>query len=246
MNGFVFIDGRYLPPPYTVTRRGNVIFINRVFIEAPVPWAGSAAANEAAGEVLPAAGAAKNAVDADGDFEEEAGETTPALAAKPVAAPRAVRSIDDLFDDDFAEEAPAPAVRDQRLPANDGTLAGGETQKRDKSDAIAQLDRIRKGYETALIQGEIFFFGQRHNRINGNYGTARTLMGVLPKALRNAQSPQDLFQKLTQGGVHFIDISVCTDLFRNKNTFPLLEERLAKIEMTEELEAAKRKPARGW
>ena len=30
MNGFVFIDGRYISPPYTVTRKGNGIFINRI------------------------------------------------------------------------------------------------------------------------------------------------------------------------------------------------------------------------
>ena len=35
--GFVFVDGRYLPPPYTVTRHGNGIFINRIQVEQPVP-----------------------------------------------------------------------------------------------------------------------------------------------------------------------------------------------------------------
>ena len=61
---------------------------------------------------------------------------------------------------------------------------------------IANLDRVRKGYEQSLTRGDMFFFGQKHNRLNGNYGTARTLMGVLPKALRYAQSPQDLMQRL--------------------------------------------------
>jgi len=248
MTGFVFIEGRYLAPPYTVTRRGNGIFINRVFVEAPVPWIATPVAEDDV--VVPAAGAAK-AVDADGDFEEEAPavQQAPVPATKAPDAPKVAKSIDDLFDDDFPD-APAPAARGQGVPAalpgGDDQAGGESAAKRDKSTTLAQLERIRKGYENALSQGEIFFFGQRHNRINGNYGTARALIGVLPKALRSAQSPQDLLQKLNQGGVYFIDIAICTELFRNKNTFPLLEERLAKIEMTEALEAAKRKPVKGW
>lgn len=248
MTGFVFIEGRYLAPPYTVTRRGNGIFINRVFVEAPVPWIAPPVAEDDV--VVPAAGAAK-AVDVDGDFEEEAPavQQAPVPATKTPDAPKVAKSIDDLFDDDFPD-APAPTARGQGVPAalpvGDDQAGGESAAKRDKSTTLAQLERIRKGYENALSQGEIFFFGQRHNRINGNYGTARALIGVLPKALRSAQSPQDLLQKLNQGGVYFIDIAICTELFRNKNTFPLLEERLAKIEMTEALEAAKRKPVKGW
>jgi len=80
----------------------------------------------------------------------------------------------------------------------------------------------------------------RHGRLNGNYGTARTLMGVLPNALRQAQSPQDLLQRLSQGDIYFVDLGICTALFKNKNTFPMLEERLRAIEEAEELDAARR------
>lgn len=37
-NGFVFIDGRYIPPPYIVKREGNGIFINGNLIEERLPW----------------------------------------------------------------------------------------------------------------------------------------------------------------------------------------------------------------
>jgi hypothetical protein len=82
--------------------------------------------------------------------------------------------------------------------------------------------------------------------VNGTYGTGRALMGVLPNALRYAASPQDLQQRLQQGGVYFIDAAICAELFRNKATFPQLAERLRKIEEAEALEALKRKPARAW
>ena len=264
LHGFVFIEGRYIPPPYTVTRKGNAIFINRIQVEQPVPWGrGVAPADGAPGTAAAAAPAAKKSVDADGDFEEvapaaeAAAPAAPAPAAEP-AKPKTVKSIDDLFDDEepAAPAAPAPqavpAAGPAPAPLPAAAAGGGATErsseevKRDKEALIAHLDRIRKGYEQSLARGDMFFFGQRHNRVNGNYGTARTLMGVLPKALRNAQSPQDLLQRLNAGGVYFIDLGICAELYRNKMTFPQLEERLAKIEQNEAMEAQRRKAATAW
>ena len=180
--------------------------------------------------------ASSKAVDADGDFQK--------VGAEP-EKPKTAKSIDDLFADDNAakadtkrpdgaEEQPAaakPPAEVQRTP---------EELKRLKDELRTNLDGRRRGYEVALGQGEVFFFGQRHNRVNGNYGTARALMGVLPKALREAQSPQGLQESLNRGGVYFADLGICTALFKNKNTFPLLEERLKRIEEDEELEALRR------
>lgn len=260
MNGFVFIEGRYIPPPYTVTRKGNGIFINRIQVEQPVRWPVSAATG-ADGE--------KKAVDADGDFEKVAEPAVPAVpadapAGKAEAAPakaKAVKSIDDLFDDGeapAAADAPAVPTQSQDVPVaapeakavapqmDVQAERAPEDAEREKAAAVANLDRIRQGYEQSLTRGDMFFFGQRHNRVNGNYGTACALMSVLPKALRYADSPNDLYQRLTQGGVYFIDIAICSELFRNKNTFPMLEDRLRKIEETKALEAKKRRPSNVW
>mgnify|MGYP000919020416 FL=1 len=239
MSGFVFVEGRYLAPPYTVTRRGNGIFVNRVQVEQPVVWPRG---------VEPASAA--RAVDADGDFETVAPEAAQPAPAQPVAEDaqkKAVKSIDDLFaDEEEPAAAPQPAAARPAPAASTQAVRSPEDHARDKAQVIEGLDRIRAGYEQALSRGEIFFFGQRHNRVNGTYGTARTLMGVLPKALRYAESPLDLQNRLKQGGVYFLDIGICGELFKNRNTFPLLEERLRKIEADEALEAMKKKAARPW
>jgi hypothetical protein len=109
-----------------------------------------------------------------------------------------------------------------------------------KEELRAKIDGVRKGYELALSRGEVFFFSERHSRLNGNYGTARTLLGVLPSAMRNSQSPMDLMQRLNQGGVYFVDLTICSALFRNKMAFPLLDERLRRIEEMEALDASRR------
>ena len=255
MNGFVFIDGRYIQPPYTVTRKGNGIFINRIQVEQPAPWPPTEQADAAGTQT------SKKAVDADGDFEAVDKATTPvaagATAAETPAKSKAVKSIDDLFADDDAPAkatAPAPDVDAPEAKADAAPLQpqvaaenwAPEDQEREKESLIANLDRLRKGYEQSLSRGDMFFFGQRHNRVNGNYGTARTLMKVLPKALRYAESPNDLWQRLTQGGVYFIDMGICVELYRNKFTFPQLEECQRKIDEAEALEAMRRKPASVW
>jgi hypothetical protein len=277
MNGFVFIEGRYLSPPYTVTRKGNGIFINRIQIEQkPVSLAlFSSTDADRVTDHAPAKTPAKKSVDADGDFEvvnvaakptaaaDPAASADPAAAAEPAAAapvkPKTVKSIDDLFDDDTpAKPAPAaapvaaaPAAADEAAPQPSvaepaATELTADDVKRQKAAAVAGLERLRKGYEQALAQSEFFFFSSRNNRVNGNYGTARALMSVLPKALRYAQSPQGLLQRLNEGNVYFIDLGTCVALFKNKNTFPMLEERWAKIEEAEAFESQKRQSATRW
>ncbi len=265
LNGFVFIEGQYVSPPYTVTRRGNGIFINRQQVEQPVSWVALGGKPEPL----------KRAVDADGDFEEvapagqglaapepapepaalpaaepmppaaegmeapagEAEAEAPAPAPAPAAAPRVVKSIDDLFsDDEPAVAAPAPVVA---APA----VRSPQELRRVREEVKLALDSKRKAYEAALEQGEIFFFGQGHGKVNGTYGTARTLLGVLPGALRQAQSPQELMQRLNQGGVYFLDLALCSALYRHRLVFPQLEERLKRIELQEQAEAARKSQA---
>lgn len=243
MTGFVFIEGRYVPPPYTVSRKGNGLFINRILVEQPVAW----------GLAGPAADSGqKKSVDADSDLEKE---ETPVEAPNPVApgSTTTVKSIDDLFSDEEVSPALVTAAASGAEGTPEGTLpqqgrarAADKGIEKKKEAFLTSLERTRKGYELSLAQGEVFFFSRWSNRVNGNYGTARTLMGVLPKALRYAQSPQDLMMRLKQGGVYFLDLGMCSELFMNKNTFPLLEERLAKIEEAESFEAMRNKPVPRW
>lgn len=267
MNGFVFIEGRYVPPPYTVTRKGNGIFINRILIEQPVPWSFFTAEPEAGAEPR------KKAADADGDFEalapdavKPAASAAPAAAAAEPAKPKAVKSIDDLFADDAAPAAAKADVAEQEKADGQAPAAAAagapaapaaapaqeavsqppavrrdpEELKRLREELKVKIDNVRKGYELALGRGELFFFSERQSRLNGNYGTARALIGVLPDAMRNAQSPLDLMQRLNQGGVYFVDQGVCAALYTNKRTFPLLTERLRQIRESEALDAERR------
>lgn len=228
-NGFVFIDGKYLPPPYTVTRRGNGIFINRIQVEQPVPWFDSAQER-------------RKKLDDDGDFEVAEEEEKVVLGdellfgdADGAKQEADAHAIDALFEDiapakkKVPEKKPAPAPQ----PPTDAALS-----KQQVEELKGRLDAVRKKYETTLGQGDIYFFAQRHRPVNGTYGSAKTLFAVLPAALRSAQSPQDLMARLKQGGVFFLDPETCADLYKNRTSFIQLEERQRQIERDEAVKRA--------
>ncbi len=103
MNGFVFINGRYLPPPYTVKRVGNAIFINKEQVEQPVPW--SYFNPELLGGMSNGVEAAELLQDAVNDADSTAAETEKNKDSPADQLPAKVTSIDELFGDPETEKA---------------------------------------------------------------------------------------------------------------------------------------------
>jgi len=198
-NGFVFVEGRYLKPPYTVTRNGNGIFINRVQVEQPFSWT--------------------------------AESLTPVATPPPQKTEEALagKTLDALFDNGSAK----PATEEKEGAGVEKQVITVILTQKQKDSLRQELDNMRMRFEVGLAQGEIFLFNDKNGRINGTYGTAKALFAVLPEAVRYAQSPQDLMARLNQGGVTFLDINACTDLYRNKLNFMVLSDRRRTLEDNE-------------
>jgi hypothetical protein len=238
-NGFVFFEGRYIAPPYKVTRKGNGIFVNSIQVEQPFAWMAETLTLAA---LPPTKKPEEEVKKSDGDSGDTAvevpGEKTTEDFMSASVLPAEVKPVDKtvgkgldlLFGDGSAQPATAEkndsAVEKKAVPV---TL----TQKQ-KNELRSKLDAIRLRFEMGLSQGEIFLFNDKNGRINGTYGTAKALFAVLPEAVRYSQSPQDLMSRLNQGGVKFLDINACTDLYRNKFNFIGLSERRRAIELNEE------------
>lgn len=221
-NGFVFVEGRYLRPPYTVTRNGNGIFINRVQVEQPFAWKT---------EILTPV--VISSIQKPGDAPEGTEIATnvadTATAAGNSGDAPAGKTLDALFDNGSAQP-----VTEEKAAASVEKKADPVILTQKQKDRLCQeLDNIRLRFELGLAQGEIFLFNYKNGRINGTYGTAKALFAVLPEAVRYAQSPQDLMVRLNQGGVSFLDINACTDLYRNKLNFMVLSDRRRTIEVNE-------------
>lgn len=239
-NGFVFVEGRYLAPPYTVTRKGNGIFVNRIQVEQPLAWTAETLTPSVSPpmkkvEIEPKKSEAEKeniAPESSLPMQDASASTTnvtPAAAeAKPVDAP-AGNTLDSLFGEGPAKQA----SEDKKEGVVEKKATPVILTQKQKDEFRQKLDMIRMRFELGLAQGEIFLFNYKNGRINGTYGTAKTLFAVLPEAVRYAQSPQDLMSRLNQGGVYFLDINACTDLYRNKLNFMVLSDRRRAIEVNE-------------
>lgn len=236
-SGFVFIEGRYLAPPYTVSRKGNGIFINRIQVEQPFGWSAETLTPSAipppkkTAEEPKKKDPEKTSIFSDTPAQEGAEPSTNVLVAaeeKPAAAP-AGNTLDALFDEGAAK---VPPEEKKEAPAEKKAIPVVLAQKQ-KDELRQKLDMMRQRFEVGLAQGEIFLFNYKYGRLNGTYGTAKTLFSVLPEAVRYSQSPQDLMARLNQGGVYFLDINACTDLYRNKLNFMVLSDRRRAIEVAE-------------
>jgi hypothetical protein len=230
-NGFVFIEGRYIAPPYTVIRKGNGIFINRVQVEQPFAWA--------ALSVMPAttAPAPKRGDDANKGEAEKEKPLPDVRAIEGAGAESSEAPVGNTLDALFDEKPASPATEAKQGGTPEKKAAAVILTQTQKDELRQKLDMRRLRFETGLGQGEIFLFNEKFGRLNGTYGTARALFAVLPEALRYATSPQDLMARLNQGGVNFLDINACSDLYRNKLSFMTLSARRRAIENAEEKKA---------
>jgi len=237
-NGFVFIEGRYISPPYTVSRKGNAIFINRIQVEQPIAWTAEALTPSAVPPPKKVDPPKKTEPGKASPFAPEPG--APEIVAVPEsqvvtpepagAAPQVGKTLDALFD----EPATNTVAGKNGATPDKKAIPVVLTQKQ-KEEFRQKLDAIRLRFELGLAQGEIYFFSQKNGRLNGTYGTARALFMILPEALRYAQSPQDLLSKLYQGGVSFLDINACTDLYKYKLNFMVLSARRESIQLNESI-----------
>ena len=192
--GFVFVNGRYLPPPYTVARYGTAIFINDVQVtDQVVPWK---------------------------TFLSP--QTAPAPTA---AAPeRKATSIDDLFDDG---PAAAPAPDD----------AGGAFVPNARSDLLLKrINDHRTDLNKRLLNGWCCFFGKGYARVDVPERLGRSLLDVLPEAIRDAADAADLHDRLKGRGFVYLNAALCADLVENRADYSALVERRRKMREDEEVQ----------
>ena len=162
--GYVFIDGKYIPPPYKVERNGLVIRVNNMQVTNPVvPWEEfvktqdgvtvsktMVGGGEAPAEEAPAPEPEEENLD-DWDDDDSAS------------------SLDDLFDDDpkpkAAKKKPVakkkPAKPKVKKPTVQVTYTfTGEFTPNEKSKAlVAKINAERTRIDAKLRAGGFYFFG---------------------------------------------------------------------------------------
>lgn len=229
-SGLVFIDGKFIPPPYKVERFGTAFRINGQQVTRQViPWdeflktqpgvrieqveiAPSAPAESAAPE--PAAAEAAEPADDDSDISDD---------------------FDDLFDDNpkpKKKKAPARAAAKKPAPRPsaptvatkvvfDGTFRPNTKTK----SMVERLNKIRTDMEVMLRKGGTCFFGTRYSTVTADRAPTDMFLSAVPQAMRENSSYEDFASAVRAKGIVFLPESVLRDLFRNRLDYVKLQER---------------------
>ena len=226
--GAVFVNGKYLEPPYVVSRYGTALAINGHQVTGQIiPW------YKFTGGRPPAP--PKPAV------------AKPVKQEEPAGAEEEASSLDDLFaDEPEVPKAKAPAVPAKPEPEEPAAQEDAEESsapaKKFEPSARSQqylelINNQRTTLDRNLRQQNFYFFSPRYSSVRGNFRILSSMAEKLPDALKDSTSPEDLFARLRREGLGFISMEVCTDLFANKLTFPSLFELRSRVRE----EAARRK-----
>ena len=231
--GVVFMDGKYIPPPYVVERYGTAIRINKIQVTGPlIAW-------EEFLKTQPGAKVTTSTTEmpAEAVPEEEAEEEEE-------------DSMDDYLDDDdplaaLFDDEPAPAKKAakpakkaaKRKPAGPKQVTttkvefnGTFEMNAASTKLVDGINRRRTAIDQKLRNDGFYFFGSNYNGANGDANIAAKMLAALPDAMRSAGSAQELHAACREKGLVFLSERVCRDLYANRTDYVKLIDRRKKME----------------
>lgn len=228
-SGLVFIDGKFIPPPYKVERFGTAFRINGQQVTRQViPWDEFLKTQPGVRieqvEIAPSAPA-----------ESAAPETAAAEAAEPADDDSDISDdFDDLFDDNPKPKKKAPARAAAKKPAprpSAPTVAtkvvfeGDFKPNKKTRSMVGKLNKMRTNLEVALRNGRAYFFGTRYSTVTADRAPADMFLEAVPQAMRENSNYEDFASAVRAKGIVFLPESVLRDLFRNRLDYVKLQER---------------------
>ena len=214
--GLVFVNGKFLDPPYKVERYGTALRINGIQVTNEIiPWT----------EFLKTqAGARVEKVDPPPAAAASAQETAP-VVEESETSDSSIDDIDDLFDDDPKPKkkvAAKPVVKrtPKTAPPPQPTttvVLDGEFVANDKTKAmVARINKERTRVETVLRKGGCFFFGTRYTPISVDRMPAEMFLSSIPGVMKSNTAFEPFSSAARAKGITFLSEAVLRDLFRNR------------------------------
>ena len=224
--GLVFVNGKFLDPPYKVERYGTALRINGIQVTNEiVPWT----------EFLKTQpGARVEKVETPQSADAPAAEPAPA-AEEPEAEESYDSSddIDDLFDDDPKPKKKAAKPTVAKRPAKAAPpppattiVFDGEFKPNDKTrQMVARINKARTRVETTLRNGGCYFFGARYMPFSVDRLPTEMLLSSLPDVMKSNTVFEQFSSAARAKGLTFISENVMRELFRNRLDYIRLQAR---------------------
>lgn len=223
--GLVFVNGKFIPPPYRVERWGTGIRINKVPVTGQViDWAEFLKTQPGVKSVPPASAA------------PSAAAPLPAapVSAAPAADDYGDASLDDLFDDappPKTKSASKPVVATPKPEAKPVPVLEGPFVKNDAVKALVkQVNAARLEIDRTLRSGGFICFGDNYARIVGDSRAAAKLLEALPEAQMKAETVESFRAAVRAAKLVYLHELVCDELFRNRIDYRRLMEHRQKLQ----------------
>lgn len=223
--GAVFMDGKYIAPPYVVKRYGTAIMINDVQVTAPLVAWEEFIKTQSGVQVTRTETPAADAAAAPAPVEEPVVEEPEEAADDPLA---------DLFDDDPKPAKKKPVAKKKRTvrkappkPTVTTTYAmEGDFVMNDASKALLErINRYRTDVNARLLKGGFVFFGSNYSRVSGEAREAKRLLTTLPGLMRNSSDGAQLYAEFRRNNFLYLTEAIANDVIRHKHLYPQIEAR---------------------
>ena len=235
-SGLVFVEGKFIPPPYVVERWGTCIRINRKPVTGQIVDWSEFVKTQSGVKVTKSEESAAPAAAPEP-------EPAPAPAPAPAASSDDDSSLDDLFDDDpKPKKAKKPAAVAKKAPPatpkpkTTVTYSfDGEFVHNDQTKAMVKsINAVRTEIDMILRKGGFICFGESYSRVNGDARTANELLEKLPELMQRARTVQDFKASVRSAQLYFLSDTICDELFRNRIDYRALQEHRAKLQRERE------------
>ena len=244
-SGVVFVNGKYLAPPYVIERWGTGIRINNVPVSGQIVDWNEFLKTQSGVRAVPVESAAEEAKPA--AEAKPADETKPAPSkAEPVKV--SAQSLDDLFDEDPEPEkenkpetakaetpasAPASAEAPKRATRMTYVLTGDFIPNDASKDLLGRINASRTRIDRLLRSGGFACFGDGYSAVMGDSRSLLKMLEALPSLMQDSDGEEAFCAGVRRAGLVFLDDALCKDLYRNRQDGPKLKRRCERLQMNQ-------------
>ena len=239
--GLVFINGKYLPPPYVVERWGTGIRINSTPVTGQiVDWNEFLKTQPGVKTVTTEPESAAVSESAESEAEAEATSET-----QPVEAAAAdVNSLDDLFEDDsdendvkkkpaVARSTPKPKVVHKPAPKPRATvsyvLEGDFVPNEETKALVKRINQMRTDVDRTLRSGGFLCFGDKYPNLSGDSRLLKKLLSKLPELQQQATDEADFVSSAYAANIVYLNETLLRELYKNRIDYLQLKRLRAKL-----------------
>ena len=218
--GLVFIDGKFLPPPYRVERYGTALRINGQQVTGQIIRWDEFLKTQSGVRVEQS----EVPVPATVDPAPAAPDPAPAVATDDLSD-----DFDDLFDDNPKpkKKSRAAVKKEPSAPApTTKVVFSGEFSHNQRSKALLdKLNKIRTDIEITLRKGGSCFFGTRYSTVTADRGPSDMFLAAMPKVMKENSNFEAFSAAARSKGITYLSETVLRDLFRHRLDYIQLQER---------------------